>query len=489
MRCICSWAYIFAVTSALWIVLAGTPALASNGDNNMTYYGVENDADHSTSANDSAAAVKGATGSTQNLPIQQSRTGQQILADLDKLAQDHGEGGKLKSGMFVFHYSGHGSASTPDGPAVIGEPGGVINTDQLVDKLLEIVSDETSVLILVDSCGAGNLKNSLDKKVKDVDGKRLNYQAVMGTKKMEASDGGNCPRQGGSSIGDKVKDGLSKGTDEKAKADKDKDGEVTLTEIAEYAKEEGDGFSSSFWGTDEGLNKVVSGTSLVNGESRTERAQNESSDPQGPANSGSRDSIHYSADSQLISFTDHFVIDTGYVNDPLEGAELMIPQFILRGELEPGEFLFDAVDPFFRVVDSNSDLITAYLDHLLYDVGRNTFEGMLRDLALSPGFSSPWADDALALTDPTSPTYLSDVAPFFTYTPDSNFLQLIDNWNVNNSTSGSDSIRIAYLIPLPGSFSLVGVGLFCIFAFRRTRGALEESPYRCEILGQPSSIR
>jgi caspase domain-containing protein len=469
MRCFCSWAYIFAFTSALWVVLAGAPALASNGDNNTTYYGIENDADHSTSANDSATAVEEATGSTQNLPVQQSRTGQQILTDLDKLAQDHGEGGKLQSGLFVFHYSGHGSASTPDGPAVIGEPGGVIDTDQLVDKLLEIVGEDTSVLILIDSCGAGNLKNSLDKKVKDEDGKRLNYQAVMGTRKMEASDGGNSPRQGGSSIGDKVKDGLSKETDGKAKADKDKDGKVTLTEIAEYAQKEGDGFSSSYWGTDEGLKKVVTGTSLVNGKSRTDRAQNESSDPQGPANSGSGDSIHYSAETQVISFTDHFVIDTGYTNDPLEGAEIMIPQLILQGELEPGEFLFDAVDPFFRVVDSNSDLITAYLDHLLYDAERNTFEGLLRDLELSPGFSSPWADDALALTNPTSPTYLSDVAPFFTYTPDSHFLQLTGNWNVENSTSGSDGIRIAHVVPLPDSFSLLGVGLFCMFVIRRTR--------------------
>jgi len=123
-------------------VIALPPQILDIANAGNLYYGVENDPDHSSSAEDVRDAIKKASGTKGKLPIKQNRGGSKILEDLDKLAEDHGAGGKLDcvGGVFIFHYSGHGGMNE-NLKAVIGTPDDQITSDQVVDKLLEIVPE------------------------------------------------------------------------------------------------------------------------------------------------------------------------------------------------------------------------------------------------------------------------------------------------------------------------------------------------------------
>lgn len=460
-------------------LLALSPAVdATNGAGGVTYYGVENDPERSTSGNDSAAAVRAATGAAGELPVRQSRTGQQILDDLDQLVRTQGEAGRLRPGLFVFHYSGHGSAQTPAGPAFIGTRDGVIDTDRLVDRLITITGERTTVLFLVDSCGAGNLQNSLNSRVRDEDGHRLNYTAVMGTRAMTAEDGGRCPRQGPVSIGEKLKEGLARAPNGRSPADANRDGTVSAQEAATYVQAQGDGFSSQHLGTDERLAQPVNGIPLINPAPPVQRAQPAASDPQRSARSGSADSMDYDAALQRLRFTDHVFVDTGHAADPLVGSPLLIPDLVLQGELEPGMFVFDAPDPMLRVTRDGATVLTALLDRMLYDQLRNTLTGELSELSVAPGFRSPWLDAALALLDaPPSPARRGDLGAFLSYTPDGGLLALTDHWKVSGSTAGTDGLRIAYRVSEPALPGLLGIGLLagCLLRWRGSVAARRDA--------------
>jgi hypothetical protein len=447
-------------------------------NHHLTYYGVENDPDKSRSANDSAAAAAMASGSSDKLPVAQSRTGEQMLQDLDKLVQDHGDDGKLKPGVFVFHYSGHGNA-VPGGPALIGLPTGLIDTDQLVDKLIEIAGEDTKVLILIDSCGAGNLKNSLRSKVGNEDGKRMTYFAVMGTREFEEGEV-VCPRQGPVDIGSRVKDGLSKGDDGFAKADKDKDGKVSVKELGEYAQEEGDGFSSDFQTFDfEGepsmIDTPVTGTELVNGVIPPREPADKTKAGIPPPALGTESSLHYDAGSQVLSFSGHLIADTGFADDPLLGAEVLLPDLTLLGELDPLKYLFTASSPFLGVTKDDEVLLTGMLSQLVYNAATNDFVGEITDPVLATS-GAGWLEEAGAWLDPFSPRFDPAVALFFSFRPTDSFLTLTQNFGAPGTFSGSPAIFVAP-IREPHTALLLAAALCWLMAVRRgfgrgTRGAL-----------------
>lgn len=451
------------------------PGARANG-HNLTYYGVENDPDKSESANKSADAAKQAgsandASKNKKVPVKQSRTGAQILSDLDKLAQDHGTGGKLEPGLFIFHYSGHGDA-TVGGPAVIGEPPGpngenrAIDTNALIDKILSITTEDTKILLLLDSCGAGNLKVSLDNKIGNPPGKSLrHYFAVMGTRERRAGDP-RCPAQFGDDIGSQVKDGLAKGKDGKPKADENKDGKVSLRELGSYAQANGDGFTSSFFGTDAMLDMVITGTELVNGVTPTRKA---AAEQKAPANrSASQDSIHYDGVSQEISFTDHFVVDTGFPSDPLEGAELHIPTMRLLGQISPVDYLFQADDPAITIQDGTQVLLSGALAQLVYNAESNEFLGEI----LGPGFpagGSPWLDLAEELLTPGAAGFDPDAAMFFGYQPELDFLARTQNLSEDGSARGADFVIINAPVAEPQSLLLFGPALLGLAALGSRR--------------------
>lgn len=447
------------------IMLGYFPAQCAGGN---LYYGVENDPEHSSSAEDLRDGLKSASGTTDEMPVKQNRGGNQILEDLDDLAQEHGANGKLdcESGVFIFHYSGHGSLDNQL-RAMIGQGDDWITSDQLVDKLLEIVPECCTVLMFIDSCGSGNFQKSLGDKVRSEDnpaGALLSYYGVFGT--TEGTDPDNCPRTM-ASAGRYVKEGLTdKKPNGKLKADADDDGTVTVKELGDYVMARSNdlrlGFSGKYQSCDyEGEKPHMDYAVTDVGIDNAKKPPKEPEDKRDNEGKSGGSSIVYDGETQVLSFSGHHMVDTGFVLDPILQADVHIPDFRLLGHLDSGHYLFEVVEgEGFEISNGLQVFMRAHIEYLLYCSQKNTFFGVIGDVEFpviningpmeNTGFAaanvmaaapaSPWITAMTNLFEPTSPDYDPDRKLYLTYTPLDPILEMTEAFYFGAESTGSDGV-------------------------------------------------
>jgi hypothetical protein len=420
------------------------------------------------------------------LPVKINLGGSKILADLNQLVIDHGKNGKLncENGTFIFHYSGHGSQTVVNNKlrAVIGLPGDAITSDQLVDKLISIVPECCTVLLMVDSCGAGNFINSLRDKVDDMDGKRLSYYGIFGSKAGDIAHPNECPRTL-DDIGGYVKNGLTKTNPNViAPADSDKNGKVSVKELGDYVlKQPGTGFSQDDQWFD------VPGNTKHEDYSISTPISNQKVVPKAPANKKENagksggSSILYDASLQRLTFTEHHMVDTGFAGDPILDANVNIPDFLLDGVLGNDNYLFDSVANSLFDISRDSDVfMRARIPFLTYLASENLFYGEMVDFKLSgaassmpfydPSLSSlgsPWIDEMVNLFDPNSASFDPNRKLYFTYSPTDNMLDLTQSYLVNGESGGPDGVFGAQSVPEPSTLTLLGMGIATLLGCRR----------------------
>jgi hypothetical protein len=127
-------------------------------------------------------------------------------------------------------------------------------------------------------------------------------------------------------------------------------------------------------------------------------------------------SVHFDSTTSQLSFSNDFVTDTGSTGDPLVGAAVNMPTFVLQGVDSDGGVLFNPLGGGqFTLGLGGSTYLEATVGSLTYSPSENLFSATLSNFFV-------------AGVDPTSNLYDPNLPAF-----DSTFLQYIDSvFNVNS---------------------------------------------------------
>ncbi len=189
--------------------------------------------------------------------------------------------------------------------------------------------------------------------------------------------------------------------------------------------------------------------------------------PQHKADSGGS-TLSYDAATEVVRFSGHHLVGTGFPGDPILGADVLIPDFQVVTGTEDHVVIFIArTDPTFEISLGGNVYLRARLT-LDYRADENTFLGILTDFTFS-SFGSPWIAAMADLFNPASPDFNPDLKLYFTYAPRDNFLDLTQSFTVNAISGGSDSLFAAQATPEPSALLLLGLGLVAVLVMSKSQ--------------------
>jgi len=177
-----------------------------------------------------------------------------------------------------------------------------------------------------------------------------------------------------------------------------------------------------------------------------------------PVKSAAPKTINYDAKTQALTITGDRITDTGYLGDPLNGANVTTPTFGLAGQSSDGRFVFLAGSNDSLIISSSSSVyFQADLPEMDYDPTNNTFSGVLRNLAFNAQLGSTWVLDAANFFDPTFSLFDPGRQLVFSFTPDDNLLVLTRSFSIDGQSGGTNGITA--VTPGPTSLGLLALGL------------------------------
>lgn len=177
-------------------------------------------------------------------------------------------------------------------------------------------------------------------------------------------------------------------------------------------------------------------------------------------------SVSYNAAQQKLTITDDQITDTGFVPDPMLGADVNVPELSLLGILPGGNFAFQPTSSdLFRISSGGDAFMEAHIVMLTYLASSNTFLGELTNFSFSTSLGSPWAETAAEVFDPQSGSFDPARKLFFSYIPDNNFLTATQSFSVDGTSSGTNGIEA--IVAEPTTMLLFGIGLAGLLACSR----------------------
>lgn len=173
--------------------------------------------------------------------------------------------------------------------------------------------------------------------------------------------------------------------------------------------------------------------------------------------SRSDDSIQFDAATKSLSFTEDFVIGIvgGPSGDPLIGAGVRLPRFVLQGTTSWGDPLFAAQDN--QEMSLSTDLTTHLMGRLPYLIYTdNTFHGV-NSLTTLMQTDSAWIERQRLVAESGEPFLIG-----IHLIPDENFQVLTTNFTLDGETSFSNFVFQTQVVSEPSSLHMVVLGLACL---------------------------
>jgi len=188
-------------------------------------------------------------------------------------------------------------------------------------------------------------------------------------------------------------------------------------------------------------------------------------------------SVHFDALTQTLSITGSSIVGLPTPGDPLLGAKVSYPNFLLTGyNPASGVYIFVNQDPSvdFTIANGTTTFETSTLSSLDYNVSTNTFYGVLTNSSFDAA-GSPFISDISSALDFNGPAYeplaLNDVE----ITPDINLLDLTHGFETTGDSGATDLHYVEDPVPEPSSLWLIAIGIIGVAALRQKRAAM--TPY------------
>ena len=179
------------------------------------------------------------------------------------------------------------------------------------------------------------------------------------------------------------------------------------------------------------------------------------------AESTTKKSIKFDAALQRLSIDENFTTGVHATNlpfvpdpnDPVLGAEVLMPTFTLLGANFTGQYFFraDGPNPAVQLVNNGVTLFRSTLDYMLFDPVLNVLFGMTGG-TIAPAGISHFVDDMMANAG------LGDLALFgVEFTPDQDFFALTSGFTVSAASAASnlEGFRLLNPVPLPAPWALL----------------------------------
>lgn len=179
------------------------------------------------------------------------------------------------------------------------------------------------------------------------------------------------------------------------------------------------------------------------------------------AKSETKKSIKFDAVLQRLTIDENFIVATQatnrpYVpdpNDPVLGAQMLMPTFTLLGQNFSGQYFFraDGPNPAVQLVQGGVTLFSSTLDYMLFDPLLNVLFGMTGGY-LAPAGNSHFIDEMMANAG------LSDLALFgIEFRPERDLFAITTGFTVSETSAASngEGFRLLNSVPLPATWTLV----------------------------------
>ena len=197
------------------------------------------------------------------------------------------------------------------------------------------------------------------------------------------------------------------------------------------------------------------------------------------AQSRSNQSVSFDPGTMTLSLDQDFIVDSGFIGDPIVGSEVILPQFELV-EIGVDEVIFDRlqIDDPVVITDGQDLYLTGNMATLTYVPSENQFHGTLFDLMLtgvdpaSPFFdpalsvNSPFIQDLDRVLNPNSQDFDGLSELFVAITPDTDFLADTNFFTTPASSGFDNQIFAGQPLPEPGALFVFAGGV-AVFLRRR----------------------
>jgi hypothetical protein len=182
-------------------------------------------------------------------------------------------------------------------------------------------------------------------------------------------------------------------------------------------------------------------------------------------------SVYYDAVSTSLSFFDDLITASGFINDPLIGAEVTpAPLELISVDEALSAALFRPIGPErFSIGLNGNSILQASIGQMRYDGIDNIFLADLFDITLagvaddSPFFNpqfatfdSPWINHVSAILDPASTGYQEGGILHLSYRPQVDFWDATDAFSRSAHSEITNSIAVQ-LVPEPPLLALLAV--------------------------------
>jgi len=196
----------------------------------------------------------------------------------------------------------------------------------------------------------------------------------------------------------------------------------------------------------------------------------------------SKQSVHFASATSTLQFTNDTVTDTGSAGDPLVGADVNAPTFLLQGTTPDGQELFTPLNGGqFTLGSGPCTYLRATVSALTYSPSQNQFKATLSSVFVAGvDATSPLYDPTLGcidssflqyvdnILDPNSLLFDDQASLFLTYQPDTDFFAQSSAFTADAESSFTNTVAIGQ-IPEPRATVPLGVALLGMLLWVKER--------------------